>query len=140
MSERADRIEARLDEIEARLDALEAKVPKCKAFVVPRMEEVYGYFTGNGGSRLMADDFFDFYASKGWVVGKTKMKEWERSASRWIRHNKPVSPLVPDRSPEDVRTQAMEQRAKEVISQRRREAETAVPMPAELRKSIRVPT
>lgn len=30
-----------------------------------------------------AESFFNFYASKGWVVGKTKMKSWPHSVARW---------------------------------------------------------
>lgn len=32
-----------------------------------------------------AESFVDFYASKGWKVGKTPMKDWRAAARRWIR-------------------------------------------------------
>jgi len=143
MSALSDSILARLDEIEARLDTLEAKVPKCKAFVAPQVETVYGYFTEHGGSRLMADDFFDFYASKGWMVGKVKMKEWERAASRWIRNNKPVATvIVEDRKPQDVKADAMLNRTSEVVTRMRAHEEAmknggVIPMPAELSRRTR---
>jgi len=35
-----------------------------------------------------AEDFCDFYASKGWMVGKNKMKCWKSAASRWARKNR----------------------------------------------------
>lgn len=40
------------------------------------------------GMPSMAEDFFDFYESKGWLVGKSPMKKWEAAANRWIRQNK----------------------------------------------------
>ena len=32
-----------------------------------------------------AESFVDFYASKGWKVGKAPMKDWRAAARRWIR-------------------------------------------------------
>lgn len=32
-----------------------------------------------------AESFVDFYASKGWKVGKAPMKDWVAAARRWIR-------------------------------------------------------
>jgi uncharacterized protein YdaU (DUF1376 family) len=31
-----------------------------------------------------ANNFVDYYESKGWVVGKTPMKNWQAAANRWI--------------------------------------------------------
>ena len=34
--------------------------------------------------------FFDFYESKGWLVGKSKMKDWKAAIRTWEkRENKP---------------------------------------------------
>lgn len=33
--------------------------------------------------------FVDFYAQKGWVVGKAKMKDWKASVRNWVRSSKP---------------------------------------------------
>lgn len=41
----------------------------------------------------MASDFIDFYASKGWVVGKAKMKDWKAAARRWKRSNEKESQI-----------------------------------------------
>lgn len=136
MSALSDSILARLDEIEARLDAIEAKAPRSSAFVAPSMESVYEYFTAHDSSRLVADDFADFYSSKGWMVGKVKMKEWERAAARWIRANPAKAPVSqPDRKPDDVRMSALEDRANRIIADKKREI-NAVPMPPELRRSL----
>lgn len=32
-----------------------------------------------------AESFVDFYASKGWKVGKAPMEDWQAAARRWIR-------------------------------------------------------
>lgn len=32
--------------------------------------------------------FIDFYESKGWMVGKNKMKDWKAAARNWARNNK----------------------------------------------------
>ena len=54
-------------------------------FVKPDLDDVSAYF-----SELKAidpDSFFDFYESKGWMVGKTSMKDWRASARKWVREN-----------------------------------------------------
>lgn len=54
-------------------------------FVKPDLDEVSAYFT-----ELKAadpDSFFDFYESKGWLVGKVSMKDWRASARKWVREN-----------------------------------------------------
>ena len=39
-------------------------------------------------------EFIDFYASKGWTVGKTPMKDWKaacRNAEKWDRWSQKVT-------------------------------------------------
>ena len=33
--------------------------------------------------------FVDFYAQKGWMVGRTRMKDWRASVRNWVRTSKP---------------------------------------------------
>lgn len=33
--------------------------------------------------------FVDFYAQKGWMVGRTRMKDWRASVRSWVRTSKP---------------------------------------------------
>lgn len=35
----------------------------------------------------MAEDFWNYYESNGWHVGKNKMKSWRAAASRWNKQN-----------------------------------------------------
>lgn len=53
-------------------------------FRAPTPEEVSGYAEDNGLA-LDAARFCDFYASKGWKVGKSPMKDWRASARNWAR-------------------------------------------------------
>ncbi len=54
-------------------------------FVRPDLEEVSAYFKEL--KAVDSDSFFDFYESKGWLVGKTSMKDWRASARKWVREN-----------------------------------------------------
>lgn len=58
-----------------------------KNFVVPKPEEVKNYFAEH---RIydQHERFFDFYESKGWHVGKNKMKDWKAAVRNWIRGHK----------------------------------------------------
>lgn len=33
------------------------------------------------------EKFFDYYSSKGWLVGKSQMKDWKASARNWLKNN-----------------------------------------------------
>lgn len=59
-------------------------------FAPPTLEEVTAYVKERG-SRVDPQGFIDFYASKGWMVGKTPMKDWKaacRNAEHWDRWDK----------------------------------------------------
>lgn len=59
---------------------------KRKIFKPPTPNEVREYCEDKGYS-VDADRFVDFYACKGWMVGKTKMKDWKAAARNWARSN-----------------------------------------------------
>jgi uncharacterized protein YdaU (DUF1376 family) len=42
-----------------------------------------------------ANSFVDYYESKGWLVGKTPMKNWQAAARRWVIDKDVVSTHVP---------------------------------------------
>ena len=56
----------------------------CMHFVPPTVEEVRAYIAEKGYS-VDAERFVDFYESKGWMVGKNKMKDWKASVRTWAR-------------------------------------------------------
>lgn len=56
-------------------------------FVPPTLEEVAAY-ARERGSKVDPQGFIDFYAAKGWMVGKNPMKDWKaacRNAEHWER-------------------------------------------------------
>lgn len=54
-------------------------------FQKPDLEDVTEYFSEMNANN--PESFFDFYESKGWLVGKVSMKNWQASARKWIREN-----------------------------------------------------
>lgn len=76
-------------------------------FRAPSHEEVDEYarsYAEGKGLDLASTDFdperfVDFYAQKGWMVGKAKMKDWKASVRIWVRSSKPKNGMakeVPD--------------------------------------------
>ncbi len=39
------------------------------------------------GNRIDPDTFVDFYESKGWMVGRNKMKNWQAAVRTWERRD-----------------------------------------------------
>ena len=64
-----------------------ASPPTRPRFVPPTLEEVTAYVRERG-SMVDPQQFIDFYAAKGWMVGRNKMKDWKaacRNAEKWER-------------------------------------------------------
>ena len=61
---------------------------KEKNIIPPSKELVESYIQENR-LNVDADRFIDYYDSKGWIVGKTKMKDWQATLRNWDRRNKP---------------------------------------------------
>jgi len=60
---------------------------KSMRFKSPSIEECMNTFEEAGSSTDEGEKFFNFYESKGWLVGKTKMKDWKAAARNWIKRN-----------------------------------------------------
>ena len=60
---------------------------KTKKFTPPTVEEVQNYIYEKG-YHVDAESFVNFYASKGWMVGKTKMVSWKSSVATWEQRYK----------------------------------------------------
>ena len=56
-----------------------------KRFDPPTVEEVQAYCSERNNS-VDAQTFVDFYASKGWLVGKNPMKDWKAAVRTWERN------------------------------------------------------
>ena len=57
---------------------------KTRRFVKPTEEQVAAYIQEKGYT-FTASAFIDFYESKGWVVGKSPMKDWKAACRTWSR-------------------------------------------------------
>lgn len=54
-------------------------------FKKPSLEEVETYCRERNNG-IDAQSFIDFYESKGWLIGKTKMKDWKAAIRTWERN------------------------------------------------------
>jgi len=59
-------------------------------FNKPSVEEIQEYIEAKEFD-LDAESFFDYYEANGWVVGKTKMKDWKATIRNWNRRNNSTS-------------------------------------------------
>jgi DNA-binding transcriptional MerR regulator len=51
-------------------------------FIVPSLQEVSAYCQERNNN-VDSQKFFNFYESKGWMVGKNKMKDWKAAVRTW---------------------------------------------------------
>jgi uncharacterized protein YdaU (DUF1376 family) len=67
--------------------------PQAARFTEPSVSEVCQYMNEiQKGSPQDAEKFCDFYSSKGWMVGKNKMKCWKAAVRNWTKSdNKPAT-------------------------------------------------
>ena len=68
-------------------DKKDKKDIKRERFTPPTLEEVQEYIEEKG-YHISAESFIDFYASKGWMVGKNKMQDWRASVRTWEKRRK----------------------------------------------------
>lgn len=65
------------------------KPAKTKRFIKPTPVDVAQYMDEKAGLGIKAmgeaNSFYDFYESKGWVVGKVKMKCWKAAVRNWLK-------------------------------------------------------
>lgn len=79
--------------IEKELDTKANKSPtKAKRFVKPTLSEIKQYCIERNNN-VNAEQFFDYYESNGWRVGKNSMKDWKAAVRTWERseYRKPNS-------------------------------------------------
>ena len=63
------------------------KQQKSAAFVAPTVEEVAAYCSERNNG-MDAEAFVAFYASKGWMVGKNRMKDWRQAVITWEKRER----------------------------------------------------
>ena len=65
-----------------------AENKKSTRFVKPTEQDIIDYCREKGYTKVNAANFIDYYESNGWIVGKTPMKDWKRTVSRWERNER----------------------------------------------------
>jgi hypothetical protein len=80
-------------------------IPKEK-FVKPTIEELKSYFAEKGYEDE-SERFYDFYSSKGWMVGKNSMKDWRAAVRNWARGKEPQQILKPKQTIEEKNRESL---------------------------------
>ena len=65
--------------------ACEGEKKPAKRFKKPTLDELITYKQKANLALVDCEAFFDFYESKGWVVGKNPMKDWQAAMRNWDR-------------------------------------------------------
>lgn len=61
---------------------------KRAGFVPPTIDECKAVFVAAGETAAEGEAFWNFYESKGWMVGRNKMVLWRSAMAGWINRNK----------------------------------------------------
>ena len=64
------------------------KKPKAEKNIIPPTVEMVRTYCEERNNGIDAETFIDFYESKGWLIGKTKMKDWQSAIRTWERGRK----------------------------------------------------
>ena len=119
LKESADDAKKRAKELRRVADELD---PPTK-FVKPDLDECLEFFQSLDSDQ--GEQFYDFYASKGWVVGKVPMKDWKAAGRRWIRENEKGTFSNGNGQPRLTTTQQREQNTATVFNRFRQAAADA---------------
>lgn len=68
-------------------------VEKPPNFIPPTVEEVAAYCRERK-NKVDPNRFVDFYSMKGWMVGKSKMKDWKAAVRTWEHNSKTGKPAT----------------------------------------------
>jgi len=69
-----------------------SKGKKIKVFIPPTELEIESYIMDelknipSNQIKNISSSIFDYYQSKGWLVGKSKMKDWQAAVRNWVRN------------------------------------------------------
>jgi hypothetical protein len=67
-------------------ESISKDIPK-KVFKKPTIEEIQEY-CNERNNNVDADRFYNFYESKGWMIGSNKMKDWKACIRTWEQKQK----------------------------------------------------
>jgi hypothetical protein len=71
---------------------------KSKRFMKPTIDEIALYMEERNMNNV-SQKFYDFYESKGWMIGKNKMKDWKASVRTWEDKNKKNDSIITPNKP-----------------------------------------
>lgn len=57
--------------------------PKEERYTIPPSLEMVAGYCRERGSRISPETFVNFYAAKGWMIGKNRMKDWQAAIRTW---------------------------------------------------------
>jgi len=84
------------------------KIGKSKKFIKPTIQEIRSYCQERK-NMVDSETFFNFYESKGWLIGKNLMKDWKAAVRTWekkmdsgYKEWQKVPAIDPDRPPEHM--------------------------------------
>lgn len=83
-----------------------------KKFIIPDIESIKKYCIERK-NKVDPEYWFNFYSSKGWMIGKNKMKDWKAAIRTWEKYNsneKTFGNNKPDKNAETFRAAADLQR------------------------------
>ena len=66
---------------------------KSKRFIPPTLSKIESYCLERKNN-VDASKFFNFYESKGWMVGKNKMKDWKAAVRTWEKESQYKHPAA----------------------------------------------
>lgn len=76
-------------ELDKDLKEIDKEKSKSKRFVKPSVDELVkhlqDWYVPKSKREEIAEDFIRFYESKGWLVGKSPMKNWKMAMSGWVK-------------------------------------------------------
>lgn len=103
----------------------EADKPPRQTFVKPSFDEIKAYCKERSNT-VDPQRFIDFYESKGWMIGKNKMKDWRAAVRTWER-----SEIIPKPEPKHAIAGRGDALTAEEIAEHREAIENAEPLSAE---------
>lgn len=87
-------------EEKSREDKIREEKKKEERTVVPPSLEMVSAYCKERGNNINPQTFIDFYSSKGWLVGKARMKDWQATVRTWEGRDQSsgarASPGVPE--------------------------------------------
>jgi len=72
-----------------------------KRFTPPTIDDLREYANEKGYSSFNPEAFEAYYASKGWMVGRSPMKDWKAAVRGWVARDRQEHPVRAEREEHD---------------------------------------